>query len=75
MRVESTIRLLFHSCWRWNVPRCHFLNDVDEGTVGGRVGAGLFETSFAPTYSHVRIMTDLFGINNIYNKEEKNHQQ
>ena len=51
------------------------LNDVDEGTVGGRVGTGLFETSFAPTSSHVRVMTDLFGINNIYNKEEKNHQQ
>ena len=51
------------------------LNDVDEGTVEGRAGTGLFETSFAPTYSHVRVMTDLFGINNIYNKEEKNPQQ
>ena len=51
------------------------LNDVDGGTVGGRVGTGLFEKSIAPTYSHVRVMTDLFGFNTIYHKEEKNHQQ
>ena len=59
----------------WNVPRCHSKWCVDEGTVGGRVGAGLFEISFVPTYSHARVMTDLFGINNYYNKEEKNFQQ
>ena len=72
MRVESTILLPYSSILVGaGMFRVATLNDVD----GETVGAGLFETSFAPTYSHVRVMTDLFGINNIYNKEEKNHQQ
>ena len=57
--MESTILLPYSSILVGvGMFRVATLNDVDEGTVGGSVDAGLCETSFAPTYSHVRVMTD-----------------
>ena len=47
MRVESTILLPYSSILVGvGMFRVATLNDVDGGTVEGRAGTGLFETSF-----------------------------